>query len=78
MKILAMLGFGVTFLAFSQNKGAVVQHAGDCSVNITGNGSTASIVCRGVDPTLAKQVQAILNGRRRSEKAAKDSLRNQI
>jgi K+/H+ antiporter YhaU regulatory subunit KhtT len=56
-----------------QEKRAVVQQAGDCSVNITGNNnSTASLVCNGVDRKLAEQVQAILNRTRRSESATKE------
>jgi hypothetical protein len=59
--------------ARAQEKRAVVQQAGDCSVNITGNNnSTASLVCNGVDRKLAEQVQAILNGTRRSESATKE------
>jgi hypothetical protein len=57
----------VTSLAFSQTQGPVAQQAGDCSVNIAGNGNTASLICKGVDPKLAEQVRAILNGTRRSE-----------
>jgi hypothetical protein len=60
-------------LVSAQEKKAVVQQAGDCSVNITGNNNTtASLVCSGVDPKLAEQVRAILNGTRRSEAATKE------
>jgi hypothetical protein len=72
VKILLILSFG-TSLAFSQAKAPVVQQAGDCSVNITGNNnSTASLVCNGVDPKLAGQVRAIINGTRRNENAVKE------
>jgi hypothetical protein len=60
-------------LLSAQEKKAVVQQAGDCSVNITGNNNTtASLVCNGVDRKLAEQVQAILNSTRRSESATKE------
>jgi hypothetical protein len=76
MKLFRILGvlLGLdTSLVFSQAKAQVVQHAGDCSVNITGNNNTtASLVCNGVDPKLAEQVRAIINGTRRNESAVKE------
>src|SRR5208283_4266435 len=66
MKLLVILGLALGLgwsVAFSQVKAPVVQQAGNCSVNITGNNNTtASLVCNGVDPKLAEQVRAILNG----------------
>lgn len=72
MKILVILELGLASLAFSQAKAPVGQQAGDCSLNITGNSNSASLVCNGLDPKLAEQVRAILNGTRRNEKAAKE------
>ncbi|MCU1299784.1 MAG: hypothetical protein JWQ87_68 [Candidatus Sulfotelmatobacter sp.] len=68
MKILVMFGT-CTFLAFAQPKDPVRQKAGDCSVNIIGNNNTmASLICYGLDPKLAEQVRAILNGTWHNEK----------
>jgi hypothetical protein len=77
MKLLAIPGLvlGLSFpaLTAAQEKGTTVQQAGDCSVNITGNNNTtASLVCNGIDPKLAEQVRAILNGTRRNENAVKE------
>lgn len=67
-----LLGLGMSPV-FSPAQAQVVQHAGDCSVNITGNNNTtASLVCNGVDPKLAEQVRAIINGTRRNESAVKE------
>jgi len=41
-------------------------------VNIRGNNSTASLIGTAVDPKLAEQVGAILNGTRRNQNAAKE------
>jgi hypothetical protein len=62
----------VAFPAFSQSTTQENQRGGDCSVNITGNGNTASLMCTSVDAKLAKQVRAILNGTRRNESAVKE------
>ena len=62
----------VAFPAFSQSTTQENQRGGDCSVNITGNDNTASLVCTGVDVKLAAQVRAILNGTRRNESAVKE------
>lgn len=74
--IISCLIFGILActpaLATAQEKKAVVQQAGECSVNIAGKNNTASLVCNGVDPKLAEQARAILNGSRRSESAAKE------
>jgi hypothetical protein len=59
-------------LAFAQAKPATSQQAGDCSVNITGSGNTASLSCTNIDPKLAEQVRSILNGTQRNEKATKE------
>lgn len=78
MKILVMFGVlltlcvGYPLQTFPQSKAPSSQQAGDCSVNITGNDNTASLVCTGVDAKLAEQVRAILNSTRRNENAAKD------
>jgi hypothetical protein len=76
MKFFRILGFllcHVISLAFPQAMAEVTQHAGDCSVNITGNNNTtASLVCNGVDPNLAEQVRAIINGTRSNEGAVKE------
>jgi hypothetical protein len=75
MKILIILVLTVGFstsLAFTQAKTPVVQQGGDCSVNISGNHNTASLICRDVDRKLAEQIRAILNGTRRSENATKE------
>jgi hypothetical protein len=75
MKILVIVGATLcisTSQAFAQVKAAVSQQAGDCSVNITGNANSVSLVCRNVDPKLAEQVRAILNGTQRNEKALKE------
>ncbi len=70
--IFGILGCGPA-LASAQDKSAVVQQSGDCSVNITGNNNTtASLVCNGVDPKLAQQIRAIVNGTRRNESALKE------
>jgi len=75
MKILVIVGATLclsTSQAFAQVKVQVSQQAGDCSVNITGNANSVSLVCRHVDPKLAEQVRAILNGTQRNEKALKE------
>lgn len=56
----------------AQVKSPTDQKAGDCSVNISGSRNTASLVCNGVDPTVARQIQAILSGTARNEAALKD------
>lgn len=56
-------------LLLAQTKPTTVQMAGDCAVNIAGNGNTASLVCKDLDPKLASQVKAILNSTRHNEKA---------
>lgn len=71
MKLLILLSLS-TCMAFAQIKTPIVQQGGDCSVNISGNKNTASLICSGVDPKLAEQVRAILNGTRRSQNAAKE------
>ena len=48
------------------------QKAGNCSINVSGNGNSASLECKGIDATLAKQVQTILNGTRQNEAAMKE------
>jgi hypothetical protein len=48
------------------------QQAGNCSINVSGNGNSASLNCRGIDATLAKQIQTILNGTRQNEAAMKE------
>lgn len=58
-------------LVFSQTKPQVVQQAGDCSVNIAGNNTTASLTCNAIDPKLAEQIRAIVNGTHRNENALK-------
>lgn len=76
MKLFRILGMSLGCggsLLFSQASSPVVQHAGDCSINITGNNNTtASLVCDHVDRKLAEQVRAILNGTRRTESDVKD------
>ena len=68
----AVLGLS-TSLALPQTKAQVTQQADNCSVNITGNNNTtASLICNGIDPKLAEQVRAILNGTRRNESAVKE------
>jgi hypothetical protein len=70
--VFGILGCGPA-LASAQDKSAVVQQAGDCSVNITGNNNTtASLVCNSVDPRLAEQIRAIVNGTRRNESAVRE------
>jgi hypothetical protein len=49
-----------------------IQQAGNCSINVSGNGNSASLECKGIDATLAKQVQTILNGTRQNEAAMKE------
>ena len=48
------------------------QQGGNCSINVSGNGNSASLECKGIDATLAKQVQTILNGTRQNEAAMKE------
>jgi hypothetical protein len=75
MKILVIVGATLclsTSQAFAQVKAPVSRQAGDCSVNITGNANSVSLVCRNVDPKLAEQVRAILNGTQRNEKDLKE------
>jgi hypothetical protein len=48
------------------------QQAGNCSINVSGNGNSASLNCKGIDATLAKQIQTILNGTRQNETAMKE------
>jgi len=61
-----------TSLVFAQTKAPINQQAGDCSVNITGSGNSASLVCKNLDPKIAEQIRAILNGMQRNEKTTKD------
>jgi hypothetical protein len=68
MRLLIILCLDAS-LIFAQTKLSASQQAGDCAVNITGNGNSASLVCNSIDPKLAEQVKAILNGTRRNEKA---------
>src|ERR1700733_1134853 len=56
----------------AQTRGQVTQQAGDCSVNVTGEKNTASLVCNEIDPKLAEQVRAIINGTHRNESAIKE------
>lgn len=75
MKIVAIVTVILCFAtsrAYAQTKIPVTQEAGDCSVNITGTGNSASLVCRNVDAKLAEQVRAILSGTQRNEKITKD------
>lgn len=78
MKILAMIGILVAvctcrvFPAIAQSKPPSDQQAGDCSVNIAGNGNTASLICDGIDVNLAKQIRAILSGTSRNERTTKE------
>ena len=69
--LILLVGFGAQ-LALAQQKAPIRQQAGDCAVNIAGNNNTASLICKNLDPTIAGQVQAILNSTRRNEKASKD------
>jgi len=57
---------------FAQSKQPTDQQAGDCSVNISGNGNTASLVCKGIDVTVAKQIREILDATRHNETKMKD------
>src|SRR5688572_7184696 len=59
-------------MAFAQAKPAPSQQAGDCAMNITGSGNTASINCTNIDPKLAEQVRALVSSAQRNEKAAKE------
>lgn len=59
-------------VAFAQPKPATTQQAGDCSVNITGSGNTATLNCTDIDPKVAQQIRAILSGTQRNEKATKE------
>lgn len=56
----------------AQNTTQPTQRAGNCSINVSGNGNSASLECKGIDTTLAKQVQTILNGTRENEAAMKE------
>jgi len=74
MKILVIFGLVLSFstpLASSQDRTPLLQQAGNCSVNISGNNNTASLVCNGVDRRLAEQVQVIINGTRSNDSAVK-------
>lgn len=71
MRSLVALGI-FTAMALPQVKNSVTQHSGDCTVNIAGSGNTASLVCRSIDPKIAQELRAILNGTRRNESATKD------
>src|ERR1700733_5676999 len=76
MKTFRLLGILFWLCAsplFSQTKPQAVQQAGDCSVNIAGNNNTtASLLCNGIDPKLAEQIRAIINGTHRNESAIKE------
>ncbi|MGD1210941.1 MAG: hypothetical protein ABR973_06240 [Candidatus Acidiferrales bacterium] len=68
---LGLVGLG-TPVAFSQSR-PVVQQAGDCSVNITGNNNTtASLVCNGIDQKLAQQIREIVSSSRKDGKTLQD------
>jgi len=72
MKLLARVSLvlGLTTpLAFSQAKNPIVQHAGNCSVNVAGNNTTASLVCNGLDPKIAEQIQSIVGDTSHNQKA---------
>jgi hypothetical protein len=63
-QILAFIAFGSSLASplTAQNQ----QQAGDCSINVSGNGNSATLVCKRIDATLAKQIQTILNGTRQN------------
>jgi hypothetical protein len=58
--------------ASAQTKAQSEQKAGDCSVNVNGNGNTASLVCNAIDATIAKQIQEILKDSHNNQIAATD------
>lgn len=62
----------VLVLSESAQPNQSAQKAKNCSVNISGNGNSAFLSCSGIDVTLAKQIQAILNGTCRNENSIKD------
>jgi hypothetical protein len=57
---------------FAQVKTPTSQEAGDCVVNIMGNGNTASLKCENLDPKIAGQIQEILNRTKQNEKSSKE------
>lgn len=67
-RILLFIGILVGMLSSSF---AQSQNAGNCSVIQNGTGNTASLKCDNIDPTLAKQVQEILNGTKQNESATR-------
>lgn len=71
--IFEILG-GCAAQAYTQDKAApIIQQAGECSVNVSGNNNTtASLVCNNVNPKLAGQIRAIINNSRRNESALKE------
>lgn len=71
LMVLGLLGLCAS-QGLSQKAPAIGQSADNCAVNIAGTGNTASLICKGIDPKLAEQVRAILNGTRRNAAATKE------
>lgn len=71
MKILSVLVLSAS-VAFAQANAPVTQQGGDCTVNVNGSNNTASLVCRSLDPKVAEQIRAILQGTRNNETATKE------
>jgi hypothetical protein len=66
MKVLLLFCLGSS-VAFSQGKQSVTQQSGSCSINNTGNNSTATLVCNSIDPKLAEQIKDIVDDSRRNK-----------
>jgi len=63
---------GISSPADAQSKPSSVQTAGDCSITISGNGNSSTLVCADLDPKLANQIKAILSGTERTQTALRE------
>lgn len=77
MKVIAVFGilsaawFSISPQAYSQAKATSVQKAGNCSITTNGNANNSTLVCNDLDPKVASQIKAILNGTERTQAALK-------
>jgi hypothetical protein len=70
--ILSVACLGVSPQAYSQSQGpSSVQMAGNCSITTNGNANNSTLVCNDLDPKVASQIKAILNGTERTQTAIK-------
>jgi hypothetical protein len=69
--ILSVAWFGISPQAYSQSQASSVQKGGNCSITTNGNANNSTLVCNDLDPKVASQIKAILNGTERTQAALK-------